>query len=142
MCYSGVQVTPAHRQLTFPGRSRRGSSGVSSTLSLWMGLSVWQVMKSGIVIGLARVRRGCHSFKHSHGEDLRKMVLLEHRPGGGREEHLGAKGTSGSAQRWKSTRVCDEGQEVRGATTEQAAGKRGRDSNQKYRSLWISVGGL
>ena len=142
MCYSGVQVTPPHRQLTFPGQSRRGASGVSSTLSLRMGLSVWQVIKSGIVIGLARVRRGCHNFRHSHREDLRKMVLLEHRPGGGREEHLGAKGTSGSAQRWKSTRVCDEGQEVRGATTEQAARKRGRGSNQKYRSLWISVRGL
>lgn len=53
---------------------------MSSTLSLWMGLSVWQVIKSGIVIGLARVRRGCHNFRHSHREDLKKMVLLEHRP--------------------------------------------------------------
>lgn len=49
------------------------------------------------------------------------MVLLEHRPGGGREEHLGAKGTIGSAQRWKSTCVCDEGWEARGATTEQVS---------------------
>lgn len=41
-------------------------------------------------------------------------MVLEHRPGGGREEHLGAKGTIGSAQRWKSTCVCDEGWEARG----------------------------
>lgn len=65
MCYSGVQVTPTHRQLTFPGQSRWGSSGVSSALSLWMVLSVWQVIKSGIVIGLARVRRRCYNFRQS-----------------------------------------------------------------------------
>lgn len=52
-------------------------------------------------------------------------MLLEHRPGGGREEHLGAKGTSGSAQRRKSTRVCDEGREARGATAGQVSREEG-----------------
>ena len=115
---------------------------MSSALSLRMVLSVWQVIKSGIVIGLARVRRWCYNFRHSRQEDLKEMVLLEHRPGGGKEEHLGSKGTSGSAQRWKSTRVCDEGRKPEGLQRSKLEGKRGRDSNQKYRSLWISVRGL
>lgn len=39
---------------------------------LWMVLSEGQITKSGTAIGHARVRRGCHNFRHTGREGLRE----------------------------------------------------------------------
>lgn len=106
-----------------------------------MVLSVWQVVKSGIVIGLARVRRECYNFRTVRKTSKRWCFLSTDLEEGGKS--IWGQREQVEVPRDGIAPVCVmKGGKPEGLQQSKSAGKRRRDSNQKYRSLWVNVRGL